>query len=167
MEEIKKILETARPNDWQDIPDIDLYMDQVLSYMKRQHIGLEVDETLTAAMVNNYIKKGLLPRAKGKRYGREHIGYLTAICLLKQVISVTETGTLLQQETKEKTVEEFYSSYTGILDREFASVSKALEEEENCDEEHLADLALKLAISSYGQKLACQHIIKQLEEKAK
>ena len=67
METIKKVLEEKRPNKWDDIPDIDLYMDQVLSYMPRQHAGLELDENLTAAMVNNYIKKGLLPRAKGEK----------------------------------------------------------------------------------------------------
>ena len=53
MEIIKKMLEEKRPNNWEDIPDIDLYMDQVLSYMTRQHVGLELDENLTSAMVNN------------------------------------------------------------------------------------------------------------------
>ncbi len=97
IKEFKEQLTAARPEDWEQIPDIDLYMDQVISYMTRQHIGLELEneETLTSAMINNYIKSGLLPRAKGKKkYNREHIGYLTAICLLKQVLSVGETGVL-------------------------------------------------------------------------
>lgn len=164
MDKIKKILGEAKPNNWDDIPDIDLYMDQVLSYMQRQHIGLKIDETLTAAMINNYIKKGLLPRANGKRYGREHVAYLTAICLLKQVVSVTETGTLLEHETEKQSIEEFYRVYSELMEQEFTKVSRFLAEKKE-EKENPADLALQLAISSYAQKLACQSIIKDLEDK--
>ena len=78
--ELVSRLENSRPESWDKIPDIDLYMDQVIGYMKRQHIGLECEgeETLTPAMINNYMKSSLLPRAHGKKYDREHIGYLTA-----------------------------------------------------------------------------------------
>lgn len=162
MDEIKKILEEKRPNKWEDIPDIDLYMDQVLSYMQRQHVGLEVDENLTAAMINNYIKKDLLPRAKGKRYSREHVAYLTAICLLKQVLSVTDTGGLLKHQMKEQTTEDFYHSYVKIMDEEFTKVSDSLDGSQT--KEELSDLALRLAVSSYAQKLACEYIVKQLDE---
>ncbi len=163
MEMIKKILEEKRPNSWEDIPDIDLYMDQVLSYMTRQHVGLELDENLTAAMVNNYMKKDLLPRAKGKKYDRQHIAYLTAICLLKQVLSVSDAGELLKlhiKEREEEQVRRFYEKYMETMDQEFCQISAAIEEE--ADQEQLADLALRLAVSSYGQKLACQQILEKL-----
>lgn len=163
MEIIKKMLEEKRPNSWADIPDIDLYMDQVLSYMTRQHVGLELDENLTSAMVNNYMKKDLLPRAKGKKYDRQHIAYLTAICLLKQVLSVTDAGELLKlhiKEREEEQVRKFYEKYMEIMDQEFCEISAAIDEE--ADQERLADLALRLAVSSYGQKLACQQILEKL-----
>lgn len=163
MEFIKKILEEKRPNSWEDIPDIDLYMDQVLSYMTRQHVGLELDENLTSAMVNNYMKKDLLPRAKGKKYDRQHIAYLTAICLLKQVLSVTDAGELLKlhiKEREEEQVRRFYEKYMETMDQEFRGISAAIDEE--ADREQLADLALRLAVSSYGQKLACQQILEKL-----
>lgn len=163
MEIIKKMLEEKRPNSWEDIPDIDLYMDQVLSYMTRQHVGLELDENLTSAMVNNYMKKDLLPRAKGKKYDRQHIAYLTAICLLKQVLSVTDAGELLKlhiKEREEEQVRKFYEKYMEIMDQEFCEISAAIDEE--ADQERLADLALRLAVSSYGQKLACQQILEKL-----
>ena len=165
MDELKKILEEKRPGTWNDIPDIDLYMDQILSYMPRQHVGLELDETLTAAMVNNYMKKDLLPRAKGKKYDRQHIAYLTAICLLKQVLSVTEAGNLLEKqipERSEENSEAFYGKYTEMLDEEFRAVSKLVTE--FYKDEKPEDLALRLAISSYAQKLACQEILKKLNE---
>lgn len=166
MDKLKSILEEIRPEKWENIPDIDLYMDQVLNYMTRQHVGLELDETLTAAMINNYMKKDLLPRANGKKYDRQHIAYLTAICLLKQVLSVTETGQLLSEQIEQRTeenVKEFYEKYTVMMDEEFCSVSKQVNE--IFKDESLADLALRLAISSYAQKLACQEILKKIEQR--
>lgn len=166
MEEMKRILEEKRPAKWEEIPDIDLYMDQVLSYMTRQHAGLELDENLTSAMINNYMKKDLLPRARGKKYNREHIAYLTAICLLKQVLSVADAGELLSSQIRQREEEEvrrFYSKYTAIMDREFKRVSEGLPE--TADKTTLSDAALRLAISSYAQKLACQQLLKALRER--
>ena len=83
MEELKQFqqrLEGQRPAEWNALPDLPLYMDQVVSYLSRQLIELEPGEGLTSAMVNNYIKAGLLPRAKGKKYEREHLGDVCPVC---------------------------------------------------------------------------------------
>ena len=88
LNELKRRLEQERPAAWNELPDIALYMDQIIAYMSRQLIRFDQDEKLTPAMVNNYIKDGLVPRADGKRYGPVHLGYLTAMCALKRVLSV-------------------------------------------------------------------------------
>ncbi len=159
LDEFKDKLNHTRPEQWDLIPDIELYMDQVISYMTRQHIGLELDgeENLTSAMINNYIKSGLLPRARGKKYNREHIGYLTAICLLKQVLSVSETGQLLRQQMENCSIEEFYRHYTEILDEEFSKTAEEIDE--NADDSQLMQLALRMAVSSYAQMLACKKLL--------
>lgn len=156
---LKEKLKQSRPEVWESIPDIDLYMDQVIGYMSRQHVGLAWDdeETLTSAMINNYIKSRLLPRAKGKKYNKEHIGYLTAICLLKQVLSVSETGTLLHNQMEHRDIEDFYKNYKETLDTEFTAIAEKIDAE--ASEGQLAQLALQLAISSYAQKLACKKIL--------
>lgn len=162
IKEFKEKLNTSRPEEWEQIPDIDLYMDQVISYMTRQHIGLDLEkeESLTSAMINNYIKSGLLPRAKGKKYNREHIGYLTAICLLKQVLSVGETGVLLHNQMEHKDIEDFYRNYKETIDCEFSLVADSLDE--GAAEEELAQMALKMAVSSYAQMLACKKILQAI-----
>jgi len=145
------------------IPDIDLYMDQVISYMTRQHIGLEMDgdeENLTSAMINNYIKSGLLPRAKGKKYNREHICYLTAICLLKQVLSVNEAGVLLSNQMEHRDIRDFYDNYNQVLDEEYNKVADEISD--SATGEELAQTALRLAVSSYAQKLACKKILEEI-----
>ncbi|NCB05771.1 MAG: DUF1836 domain-containing protein, partial [Clostridia bacterium] len=93
-------------------------MDQVISYLPRQLIRFDEGERLTSAMVNNYSKEGLFPRAEGKKYGRNHLARLTAICALKQVLSVRELKTLLSlPETDDNSGgEEFYSRFCAVLD---------------------------------------------------
>ena len=68
LEELRERLRHDRPVPWEQMPDFGLYMDQVLNYMERQVIRFGSGETLTAAMVNNYTKSGLVPRADGKKY---------------------------------------------------------------------------------------------------
>lgn len=166
--ELKEKLETSRPEQWDRIPDIDLYMDQLKSYMERQHIGFELtgtEETLTSSMVNNYIKSGILPRAKGKRYNRSHIGILTAICLLKQVLKVDEVGKLLQSCLQGRDVQSFYSDFTRMLDQEYQKTAKQINPEADAGE--TTRQALQMAVSGYAQILACKTLLKTLPEEKK
>ena len=95
LQNLKDRMEQERPTAWKDLPDIALYMDQLISYMPRQLIRFDEGNALTSAMVNNYIKDGLVPRAEGKRYGPVHLGYLTAVVALKQVLTVRDIGALM------------------------------------------------------------------------
>ena len=63
MDEVRQLqqrLQQERPVPWGELPDLALYMDQIISYMPRQLIQFQEGEGLTSAMVNNYIKDGLL-----------------------------------------------------------------------------------------------------------
>lgn len=153
---IEKI-SNMRPAEWESMPDIQLYMDQVLLYMERQHIGLSVGEELTSAMVNNYIKKGLLPRAKGKRYEKEHIAYLTMICMFKQILSVPETDNLLKLLLENADTEDVYARYRLELDEKLKEMAEIIKKDYNAEER--AKLALSLAVNSYVSKLVCEEII--------
>ena len=98
-------MRTQRPVAWDQLPDFALYMDQVLSYMDRQVLRFDEEDALTASMVNNYTKSGLVPRAEGKKYNREHLAYLTAICVLKRVMSTRDMDLLIREELRgERTV---------------------------------------------------------------
>ena len=96
--ELVQRLRTQRPASWDQLPDFSLYMDQVLSYIDRQVIRFDEEDSLTAAMVNNYTKSGLVPRAEGKRYHREHLAYLTGICVLKHILSPRDMDMLIREE---------------------------------------------------------------------
>lgn len=160
--ELKKRLEQERPAPWDMLPDISLYMDQLIAYMPRQLIRFEESEKLTSAMVNNYIKDGLLPRADGKRYGQTHLAYLTAICALKQVLSVKEMKTLIQSGSEGRDPELLYVHFCKELDEALNLTAQTLDE--NTRQEDLARLAFRLALRSYADKLACERILTLLQD---
>ena len=147
LQELKHRMEQERPTPWEDLPDIALYMDQLISYMPRQLIHFDEGSTLTSAMVNNYIKDGLVPRAEGKRYGPAHLGYLTAVVALKQVLSVRDIGALMGAGR--------------ALDRALTDTAQSIDPE--AGESDLARMALDLAVRSYANQLACQRILSILQ----
>ena len=162
LHELKSRMEQERPARWEELPDLALYMDQIVSYMPRQLIHFDQGETLTSAMVNNYIKDGLVPRADGKRYGPVHLGYLTAVCALKKVLSVRDMGILIAAgEARDKTPEELYQYFCAALDRALTDTASSIDPA--AQREDLARMALDLALRSYAAQLACARILDILQ----
>jgi hypothetical protein len=160
--ELHRRLAEERPVLWDNLPDISLYMDQVISYLPRQLIRFGEGEQLTSAMVNNYSKEGLIPRADGKKYGRTHLVYLSAICALKQVLSVREIRTLLSATGGGSDSEEFYTRFCAVLDTALTGTADKVTTTNSSEE--LSLLALELALESYANKLACQRILDMMQE---
>ena len=162
LQDLRARMQQERPTRWAELPDIALYMDQLISYMPRQPIRFDQGPPLTSAMVNNYIKDGLVPRAEGKRYGPEHLGYLTAVVALKQILSVRDIGALLHagRETG-KSSPELYDYFCQALDRALDETAQAIDPE--AKEEDLARMALDFALRSYANQLACARILDILQ----
>lgn len=86
-----------------DIPNIDLYMDQVTSFMEKELKSTkrnEDDKILTKTMINNYAKNNLLPAPVKKKYSKEHLLLLTFIYYFKNIISMKDIETLLKPITE-------------------------------------------------------------------
>ena len=164
LNELRQRLQTQRPVPWDQLPDFALYMDQVLSYMDRQVIRFGEDDALTAAMVNNYTKSGLVPRGGGKKYRREHLAYLTAICGLKRVLSAKDIDLLLREELRDdRQVEEGYAAFCASLDN--ALNLTADEMADRTGEDSLADSAIHFALLSYAAGVASSRYVAALRER--
>lgn len=107
-------LAKKHPAAWENLPDIGLYMDQVQTFIDRQ-LGLydlhDQDKLLTPAMINNYIKDGLIPRAESKKYAPSHLALLMVIATLKQVQSMQNLKRLLADCRTLDVVEPLYSRF--------------------------------------------------------
>lgn len=83
----------------EDIPSIELYMDQVTTFMDRylsKNKRTEEDKTLTKTMINNYTKNELLPPPNKKRYSKEHIILLIYIYYFKNVVTINDIQVVLK-----------------------------------------------------------------------
>ena len=94
---------------WEELPDLELYMDQVLSLAERW-LGAE-GKGLTASMVNNYVKLGVVPAPVKKRYGRAHLATLLMVCLLKPVLPIASVQALLSAALAEAPLETVYARF--------------------------------------------------------
>lgn len=160
LSQLEKQLAEERPVNWESFPDIPLYMDQVVSYLGRQLIGFGRGDNLTSAMINNYIKDGLAPRAQGKKYGREHLVYLTMVAAVKQVLSVRDMNVLLQALEQPVDPQSMYKVFQEDLD---VALRETLEHIQSFpDRENLPALALTLALRSYADALACRRVVELL-----
>ena len=96
-EQIEAILKFHMPR-WNELPDIDLYLDQVVNYIERclgAYAVEKEDKVITKTMINNYVKQGVMPAPEKKKYNRSQIAYLLVICILKQVFSISDIKKLI------------------------------------------------------------------------
>lgn len=110
---------------WENIPDIGLYMDQVIVLLS-QYLGLITSagdkedgedeqagerKLFSASSINNYVRLKIMPAPVKKKYYRIHIAYLIIILTLKQAVSINIVKEMLSNELPEEDVQALYSDY--------------------------------------------------------
>ena len=102
---------------WEDIPNIDLYLDQVLLYVNQvcAPISPDKDKGLTASMVNNYVKHGYLTKPDKKKYKRKQIARLIAITTLKSVFSIQEIAQTLNTLQTQASSDQLYDAFVDYM----------------------------------------------------
>ena len=137
---------------WSQIPDLGLYMDQVITFIGRMYrpvYGDDVKSYISAPMINNYVKGKLIPRPVGKKYCREQIALLVMIVALKQVCSMDEIRrmlTPLEGESIEALYTAFCARFTSVINGVLSAAYGG-----NAP----MDCALEMAILSSGYHAGC------------
>jgi len=107
---------------WEHIPDIGLYMEQVLellrNYLDYLPPELKEEQFITAPTINNYVRKKIIPMPVRKKYYRIHIAYLIMICSMKHSLSIPTLKTLIPNDLSEA---ELMDRYTSFADRHRAA----------------------------------------------
>lgn len=76
---------------WEELPDIELYMDQVVTFIEKEFSFFSTntnEKIITPSMINNYVKLNLIPKPVKKKYNKTHLAYLIAISILKHVFTI-------------------------------------------------------------------------------
>lgn len=153
---LKSINEYA-PVPWNMIPDLGLYMDQVITFITRMYqplYGDAMEGYLSASMINNYVKAKLIPRPVSKKYSREQIALLTMIVALKQVASIEDVRKMITPQDG-MTVEQLYTLF---CQRQKSAVAALWLDDEN----QSSDLppAMNFAIVSSAYRAGCAAMLK-------
>ena len=165
-----------------DIPNIDLYMDQVTTFMDehlRSSKRYEDDKVLTKTMINNYAKNNLLPPPVKKKYSKEHVLVMIFIYYFKNILSIKDIETLLTPITdkyfNDDSGMDMTYIYNGVLELEKSRISivskdiaKSFNEAAKCftdapeeDQDYLQLFAFicSLSFDIYVKKLLMQKLI--------
>lgn len=146
-----------KPVPWEMIPDIGLYMDQVITFITRMYEPLYGDAAegyLSSSMINNYVKNKLIPRPEGKKYNREQIAMLAMIVALKQV-STMEDIRIMLTPANNMSLEQLYTLFCARQQQAIAALIEA-KENQTCD----LPPAMNFAIVSSSYRAGCEAILK-------
>lgn len=136
-----------------DIPNIDLYMDQVTTFMDA-HLSdgkrYSDDKILTKTMINNYAKNDLLPPPVKKKYSKDHLLVLIFIYYFKNLLSISDIQTLLNPITDkffEKndsiSLENIYKEIYQLERSQVVDISRSIIREFNISEESFSQVENK------------------------
>ncbi len=174
--------------DSSDLPNIDLYMDQVTTFMdsrmKPTTRHPETDKILTKTMINNYAKNDLLPPPVRKKYSKEHMLVLIFIYYFKNVMSIVDIQEILGPVTEKyfdahdgMTLTDIYDEVFSLRDEEVDLLKTSVEScfryshglfEEAADKDreflqHFAFICM-LCLDVYTKKLLIEKLVDQIRE---
>ena len=100
LDELIQFLRGYQGARWEEMPDLELYMDQVITYLKRQLSPFQdspAENLITPSIINNYVKAGFVPRPERKKYARAQLASLTMACNLKRVLPIESVKRLIER----------------------------------------------------------------------
>ncbi len=139
--------------DYEALPDIELYMDQVMTYLQREMSVLQtssLDKVITPSMVNNYVKGKVVSAPISKKYNKEHLAQINETCYLKQVLSIAEVKQILDQQYTDSKTNDAYTKFKELSKEKYTdAINFTKKELENIDENDVSSLTnLSLMLSS-------------------
>ena len=123
----KEDIEEFHMPRWEELPEIDLYLDQVVTFIDKyllyylNNYNNQKDEkkeqnVLTKTMINNYVKQKIMEAPIKKKYNRNNIAYLFVICILKQCYSINDIDKLIKFTLKNTPLEVAYNKFCDVFE---------------------------------------------------
>ena len=156
---IKEILDFHLPR-FSELPNIDLYMDQVLCIIETSLniFSSEGDEKIiTKSMINNYVKQRVIESPSKKHYKKFHVAYLIVISVLKRILSISEISNIINNQDCE--VEEFYDIFCCELENSLKNTFLEQKNEEPQIAQNIHHKILIAATQAFANKVYVQKLI--------
>jgi len=142
---LKEILNARKIPLWSELPELDLYMDQIIVLMDKYLNSNEKDKLITPSMINNYVKLGIVPPPIKKKYSKTHIAYLIIICSLKQVMPIPDIKILIDEKLKNYSIEELLNEYSKLYSD---TANKIIELSDDYETSTKSNPAIYMAVSA-------------------
>lgn len=162
-------IESFRVGNWKQWPDIDLYMDQVISYLERYLTLLRVDDgekIITPSIINNNTKDGVLPKPVKKKYSKKLLSTLLIFSTLRQVLPTQDMTSLLTTLGTQEDFSEVHNEFVVSLEQSLGEIARKIRAEitdiDLGDRYTVAMLAMKLAIEADATSLAARKLLATL-----
>ena len=168
-DDIEESFENYSLPTWEQLPDIELYMDQVISlldkYLKIYYETIGTEKTITQSMINNYVKLGTIPPPVKKRYSKIHLAYLLVVCTLKQTLDMATIHKIMPVDLSENEVKQTYTSFVTNQHKAYLyvvenvrSVANPILALEGDNQERLNDLLMQVSASANIFKILTETI---------
>lgn len=110
---------------WTELPEKDLYMEQVTTLVNKHLVGFSVGDkgALTATMINNYVKAKIIPAPVKKKYSRDCVAMLLVLVTLKPLFNIQEVSELIHYTIEDHAVDKAYEFYRNTLGEAFRNVA--------------------------------------------
>ncbi len=172
----ERLLKEYHLPTWDELPAIELYMDQVIilltNYLGIFSVVSNDDKLITPTMINNYVKQKTIPAPVKKRYSKIHLAYLIIICILKQTLSISTISKIIPPDLNEEEVCTVYSSFVKNQAKAFTyvteqvtAVAQPILSLSESNQDRMNDLVLQVASSANIFKLLTGWISGMQEEK--
>ena len=155
-----------KANEWDTLPDIDLYMDQVIGYLNRQlknqcKDDREEGQILTPSMINNYVKSGLVTHPNQKKYVREHLAQLYMLCSMKQILNIPDASELIRRLSDDgHGIRAVYDSFISDQHAINEGIALVIEQADAVGSEYdLMRIAVGLVLNATAERIAAERII--------
>ena len=154
-----------KANEWDTLPDFDLYMDQVIGYLNRQlkNQGKDKDEgqILTPSMINNYVKSGQVTHPDRKKYVREHLAQLYMLCSMKQILTIPDASELIRRLSDDgHGIGEVYDAFISDQHALNEGIALTIEQIDAVRSEYdLMKVAVGLVLNATAERIAAERII--------
>ncbi|MCW0154574.1 DUF1836 domain-containing protein [Lactiplantibacillus plantarum] len=106
---------------YQDLPNLDLYMDQVIDEINQYLIPI-TKTAITKSMINSYVKKGIVDRPTKKRYSRVQLAKLLVVSILKLILSLDAITQALRIAMKLDSVDNAYDQFVTLFNTELKQI---------------------------------------------
>ncbi len=168
LEEVEKY---SQPS-FESLPEIELYMDQVLTYLDRQlklFTISSLDKKITSSMINNYVKGNVIDMPVGKKYSKVHLAKILEVNTLKRVFSIAEIKQILDSQyaaSDDEECYEFFKEESKSAFQETINDTKGkLDSISTNDTTALTQLALEIGLKAQANALLASRILNYIRIK--